>query len=299
MSGRCARRWPVPGPRNPSDRTVVWARMQPTRPLAAAAPAARPRPSRPVRRARRLGPAGLLAAVALATLIAACGGSAQGGSPGASAAPSASSGAGGSGVVESGLAAVEAIRDRVSLFDGFGIKKDDMIGQASWWTADPVGQDWRVVFETGWGDCQAGCIDRHRWTWMVKHDGTLVFGGEEGSALTEDILAGLKASGQNRTGLAGRASGGPTCPVERPDDPACAPRLVGNVELAVKDSSGKDVAHVTTDGSGFFRLELAPGDYVLEAPQVEGFMSGPASLPFTVTAGAEAWLDVSYDTGIR
>ena len=34
-------------------------------------------------------------------------------------------------------------------------------------------------------------------------------------AKEEEILTGLKAS-STRTGLAGRATGGPTCPVERP-----------------------------------------------------------------------------------
>ena len=67
----------------------------------------------------------------------------------------------------------------------------------------------------------------------------------------------------------------------------------------VVDASGAQVATVTTDGSGYFRLALAPGEYTLEAPAVEGFMSGPAPMPFTVQDGAETWVDLSWDTGIR
>ena len=193
---------------------------------------------------------------------------------------------------------MDAIRARVPLFDGIDARNPDLIGQGTFWTADATGDGWRVTFETGWGDCPAGCIDRHTWTWDVAADGAITFIAEDGSPLTEDILAAMQAS-STRTGVAGRALGGPTCPVERPGDPSCAPRLVGGVELAVQDASGAEVARVTTDGSGYFRLALAPGEYTLEAPAVEGFMSGPAPVPFTVQDGTETWLNLSWDTGIR
>ena len=194
--------------------------------------------------------------------------------------------------------AVDAIRARVALFDGIVARNPDLIGQGTFWTAEATGDGWRVSFETGWGDCPAGCIDRHTWTWNVAPDGAASFVGEDGSPVSEDMLAAMRAS-STRTGVAGRATGGPTCPVERPGDPACTPRLVGGAALVVRDASGSHVATVTTDGSGYFRLALAPGEYALEAPAVEGFMSGPAPVPFTVQDGAEAWLDLSWDTGIR
>jgi hypothetical protein len=194
--------------------------------------------------------------------------------------------------------AVDAIRARVPLFDGIPARNPDLIGQGTFWTADATGDGWRVTFETGWGDCPAGCIDRHTWTWDVAADGSISFIEEAGSPLPEDVLAAMKAD-STRTGVAGRATGGPTCPVEQPGDPSCAPRLVGGAELAILDASGSPVATVTTDGSGYFRLALAAGEYSLDGPAVEGFMSGPAPVPFTVQDGAEAWIDVSYDTGIR
>lgn len=233
----------------------------------------------------------LLAFAALA--VAACGSSVPGAStaPSPSLAPTVAPPTG----PES---AVDAVRTRVPLFDGITARDPDLIGQGTFWTADPTGDGWRVAFETGWGDCPAGCIDRHTWTWDVAADGSITFVAEDGSPLPEDILAAMKA-GSTRTGVAGRATGGPTCPVERPGDPTCAPRLVGGAELAILDASGAGVAVVTTDGSGYVRLLLAPGEYTLEAPAVEGFMSGPAPAPFTVQDGAETWIDLSWDTGIR
>jgi hypothetical protein len=235
-------------------------------------------------------------AAAISLLVAACGGAAPTASPvppaaSASPAPSARP-------ADSAQSAVDAVRARVPLLDGFGPKDPDLIGQATFWTATSTSAGWEVTFETGWGDCQAGCIDRHTWSWTVKRDGSIAFVAEAGSALPEDTLAALKAS-STRTGVAGRATGGPTCPVERPNDPACAPRLVAGAALVVRDGTGKEVARVTTDGSGYFRLALAPGSYTLEAPQVEGFVSAMAPTPFTVQQGAEAWMDVAYETGLR
>jgi hypothetical protein len=203
------------------------------------------------------------------------------------------------GPVQSGLGAVETVRDRVPLFDGFEARIQDMVGQASFFTAEPAQGGWRVTFETGWGDCPSGCIDRHTWTWDVAEDGTVTFVGEDGSPLAPEQLAVLQASSQNRSGVAGRVTGGPTCPVERPGDPACAGRMVAGAALVVRGADGTEVARFTTDGSGLFRIALRPGDYTLEAGPVEGYMSAPGRAPFTVTGGAETWLDVPYDTGIR
>ena len=200
-------------------------------------------------------------------------------------------------------AAMAAVRARSPLFDEIEERDPDLIGQGSWWQAEPLNAGsppagWRVTVEVGWGDCPAGCIDRHTWTWEVAQDGGLAFVSEEGSPLAEEVLAGLRAASTS-TGVGGWATGGPTCPVERPGDPACAPRMVDGAVLVVRDADGTETAQFTTDGSGLFRIVLAPGDYTLEASPVEGFMGTPGPQPFTVSAGAEAWLDVPYDTGIR
>jgi hypothetical protein len=101
------------------------------------------------------------------------------------------------------------------------------------------------------------------------------------------------------TGVSGHATGGPTCPVERPGDPACAPRPVAGAVIVVRGADGAEVARATTDVTGLYQVALAPGDYTLEAGPVAGYMSAQAPTPLTVTQGAVTTLDVAYDTGIR
>ena len=153
------------------------------------------------------------------------------------------------------------------------------------------------MFEVGWGDCQAGCIDRHTWTYQVGRDGTVTFQGETGPPLPDDVLTGLLATATG-PGVGGRVTAGPVCPVERPGDTTCGPRPVAGATLTIR-SGDKIVGAVTTDASGVYRFALAPGDYVLEASPVEGLMGTPAPMPFTVTGTQLTLLDVAYDTGIR
>jgi hypothetical protein len=229
------------------------------------------------------------ALIALLALVAsACGGSAPTPAPAS---------------IDTPEAAASLIAHRVPLFDGFGPLSSDMIGQDRYWQADPIDagtppSGWKVTFFVGWGDCQAGCIDRHTWTWSVLRDGTVTWGEEAGSVLSEELLTGLWTNAAI-TGAGGRVTAGPTCPVERPDDPACAPRTVAGAVLVIKGGDGKEVGRVTTDGSGLFRLELPVGGYTLEPQPVEGLMGTAAPTPFSVIDGQTARVDIGYDTGIR
>ena len=247
----------------------------------------------------------LVAVILLAaTLLAACSGSAP--APPPTPAPVATltpSPVGTSSSIGTQEQAVAAVQAQTPLFDGFGPKRKDMVGQAQWWEAQPQGGSttptgWTVTFTTGWGDCPAGCIDHHSWTWKAAADGTVTFVSEEGSVLTPEVLAGLHANAKG-PGAGGRVTAGPTCPVERPGDPACAPRMVAGAVLIVRDGTGKEFARVATDQSGLFRFSLPAGDYTLEPQPVEGLMGTAAPMPFTVADGAVTWLDVAYDTGIR
>ncbi len=196
-----------------------------------------------------------------------------------------------------------AVQAQTPLFDYFGPKRRDMVGQAQWWEALPLDgslppSGWTVRFTAGWGDCPAGCIDQHSWTWTVTGDGAVTFVSEQGSVLAPEILAGLHANPKG-TGAGGRVTAGPTCPVERPGDAACAPRTVEGAVLIVSDGGGNEVARVTTDASGLFRFSMPAGDYTLGPEPVEGLMGTAQPMPFTVANGTVTWLDVAYDTGIR
>ena len=99
-------------------------------------------------------------------------------------------------------------------------------------------------------------------------------------------------------GISGVAHAGPTCPVERPGDPACAPRPVAGATILIRDATGADVATIVTDAAGRFQVALPPGVYTVVGQPVEGLMGNPG--PLDVDAGQrEVTVELSYDTGIR
>lgn len=176
-----------------------------------------------------------------------------------------------------------------SRFAGIGPLDPDMIGQAAWYEVADTGDGWEVVIRIGWGDCPAGCINEHRWTYSVGRDGGVELTSDEGDPLPD------------ATGVRGTVTAGPTCPVERdPPDPACAERAVAGAVLVFSDASGAEVARATSDADGTFAVELAPGAYRLMPQPVEGLMGTPAAQEVEVEAGQPMTeVQVSYDTGMR
>lgn len=232
----------------------------------------------------------LVTLFAFTVILIACSGSAASQQPSPSPAPVASP----SGpplpitTPEAAMAAIVAAEPR---FAGIGPKDPELIGQSAWYEARPasgVGA-FVVMIQMGWGDCQAGCIERHTWTYAVAPDGTVTLLSEAGDPVPTD----------GATGITGHASAGPTCPVEQPGDPACAPRPVAGAVVVVTDASGAEVGKATTLPDGSFAIELPPGDYSVQAGPVEGVMSAPAVVAVTVQAGSLALVDLQYDTGIR
>ena len=113
---------------------------------------------------------------------------------------------------------------------------------------------------------------------------------------------GSSASGTETVSVAGRATAGPVCPVERnPPDPACAARPVAGAALVIENAaSGREVGRVTTDSDGRFSISLRPGAYRLVPQSVSGLMGGAQPVDFVVDAHAPTpTLAVTYDTGIR
>ena len=206
-------------------------------------------------------------------------------------------------VIQSAADAARTVADEVPLFKGIGPKDPNLIGQAAWYEATPDEAakppvPWTVTFRVGWGDCPAGCIDEHTWTYKVGVDGSVTFVTQTGPALPADAIGQLRDASQF-TGVEGVVSAGPTCPVERPGDSACQPRAVDGAVLVITDAGGSEVLRVTTDASGLFGVAIKPGDYTLTPQPVEGLMGTAAPVSFTVTNGSETYLEVGYDTGIR
>ena len=196
---------------------------------------------------------------------------------------------GASGSVTTAAQAVQLALAQQGRFAGIAPFDQNLIGQGSWYQITTAVDGWQVLIRIGWGDCPAGCINEHRWTYTVGKDGNVELVSEIG-----DPLPGA-------TGVRGTVSAGPVCPVERnPPDPGCAPRPVAGAVLVVTDAKGTEVARAASAGDGTFSIELAPGAYRLTAQTFEGLMGTPEPMDFEVEAGGPMTeLQVSYDTGIR
>jgi hypothetical protein len=88
------------------------------------------------------------------------------------------------------------------------------------------------------------------------------------------------------------------CPVERPDDPACADRPVAGAMIHIVDATGLEVANLVTDATGAFSVSLPPGADRVQPDAVDGLMGTAAAADVTVGAGP-AEIQLRYDTGIR
>lgn len=138
----------------------------------------------------------LAAVIVAATVLVACSGSTPSAVPTPTfrptptpvgAAPSPSS-VPGKIVIGSAIDAGTAVVASNPLFEGIGPRREDMIGQDRYWVATPLdGGRYRIEVTIGWGDCPAGCIDKHIWTYEVWPDGALELVSEVGPALPEDL----------------------------------------------------------------------------------------------------------------
>jgi hypothetical protein len=98
------------------------------------------------------------------------------------------------------------------------------------------------------------------------------------------------------SGVYGYVTAGPTCPVERPDQP-CPPRPVA-AHIRAQDPSGHTVGVAESGSSGRYLLALPAGTYTLTATTGTAYPHCQPS-PVTVRAGSPTRADISCDTGIR
>lgn len=185
--------------------------------------------------------------------------------------------------------AVDLVLEQNGLFTGIGPRDPELIGQAAWYEVTETDDGWRVEIRMGWGDCPAGCIDEHRWTYTVSSAGAVVLVEESGDPQPGD------------SGVSGTVTAGPTCPVVTdPPDPSCADRPVEGAVLVVTTLDRVELDRTTSDANGRFALSLPTGTYRLEPQPVEGLMGTAEPVEFSVEPGAPALdLVIGYDTGIR
>ena len=249
--------------------------------------------------------ASLLPLALLLLVIGACAGAASSGAPSGSPTPAPTT----ISSVDEAAARVMEVHPELA---GIPAKDPTIIGGCCFWEGSATGDGYTVRFEVGWGDCLSGCIDRHSWTFAVSTDGAVTLLDEQGSSPVPSGVpgAGMDADGgggstgggggivPGGTGVEGHAMAGPTCPVARPNDPACADRPVVGATLVFLTAEGVEAARTTTDADGFYAVPLPPGRYTIEPQPVEGMMHGSPPIPVVVADGVVN-VDIPFDTGIR
>jgi hypothetical protein len=67
----------------------------------------------------------------------------------------------------------------------------DLIGASKWWEAEALADGaYRITLTIGWGDCPAGCINRHTWVFEVTAEGQVTLLEESGDPMPEGNLPG-------------------------------------------------------------------------------------------------------------
>jgi hypothetical protein len=135
----------------------------------------------------------LSAALAASAIVAGCSGSAtpssQASPPTQSTGPSLSPvGSGPLLPITTPEAAMAAVVAAEPQFAGIEPLDPNMIGQSAWYEVKPasgVGA-FLVTITVGRGDCQAGCIERHTWTYAVAPDGSVTLLSESGDPVAPD-----------------------------------------------------------------------------------------------------------------
>jgi hypothetical protein len=99
------------------------------------------------------------------------------------------------------------------------------------------------------------------------------------------------------SGVEGHVTEGPICPgpvvissTQLQDQPYQA-------TLSILDATNKPITQFQTDGSGYFKVNLSPGMYILH-PESNNAYPRAADQPLVVAAGQFTQVTIVYDTGI-
>ena len=98
--------------------------------------------------------------------------------------------------IDSPAEAHQAVLAAGAPFEDFVLLDGGLIGASQYFEVkgDPgSGATWVVVYTYGWGDCQAGCISRHTFVYLVDPvTGDATFDRQEGDALPADAPESLR-----------------------------------------------------------------------------------------------------------
>jgi hypothetical protein len=106
-------------------------------------------------------------------------------------------------------------------------------------------------------------------------------------------------NGLTKSGIEGTVTIGPSCPVQRVDDPSCDDRPYQGM-IHVNTANGIWVTQFKADAQGKFKIELEPGRYTID-PQtpMDNILPRGSSQDVTVVSGAFTTLNIQYDSGLR
>jgi hypothetical protein len=102
--------------------------------------------------------------------------------------------------------------------------------------------------------------------------------------------------------LTGHVSIGPLVPVVREGvpEPTPAPEVYAARQVVIYRSDGrKEIARAGIDASGDYRVDLAPGNYVVDINHGGIDMASGLPAEIQIQAGQITRLDIDIDTGIR
>jgi hypothetical protein len=74
------------------------------------------------------------------------------------------------------------------IFAGAMPEDPNAIGASKWWVVTPLTTGgYEIAITVGWGDCMAGCIERHTWTYEVSPEGAVELLAEVGDPVPSDL----------------------------------------------------------------------------------------------------------------
>jgi hypothetical protein len=106
------------------------------------------------------------------------------------------------------------------------------------------------------------------------------------------------AAGDGTSGIQGRVTIGPQCPVMQAGSPCPDAPYVASVRVL---HDGAEVATGRSAQDGTFRIPVPPGRYVVEGVPLDdaGLVAATAQQDVVVTADGYTRVDLSFDSGIR
>jgi hypothetical protein len=100
------------------------------------------------------------------------------------------------------------------------------------------------------------------------------------------------------SGIEGHVTKGPMCPGPVPIDNTQCPDQPFQATISILDLNSNQIAQFQTDISGYFKLTLAPGEYILH-PDSDKALPHATDQSIIVASGQFTQVTITYDTGIR